>query len=78
MEEEEEMRFARHVINKKLQTDLPMDLNLLVIRSIKMTRQRIFWPFFISFFPTIVLLVYTERIFPSVFTDGFNERIFNR
>jgi hypothetical protein len=32
------MRFARQVINQILQTNLPMNLNLLVIRSVKTTR----------------------------------------
>jgi hypothetical protein len=41
MKEEEEMRFARQVINQILQTNLPMNLNLLVIRSVKTTRHRI-------------------------------------
>jgi 20S proteasome alpha/beta subunit len=41
MKEEEALRVARQVINQILQTNLPMNLNLLVIRSVKTTRHRI-------------------------------------
>jgi hypothetical protein len=31
---------------------------------------------FLTFFFTVILSIYNERIFSSVFTDGYNERLF--
>jgi hypothetical protein len=46
--------------------------------SVKIEWHRISWLVFISFFSTVILSVYTERIFSSVYIDGYYKGIFSR
>jgi hypothetical protein len=46
--------------------------------SVKIIRHRTFWFFFIHFFFTVILFVYTVRIFLSIFTDEYYNGMFSQ
>ena len=56
-----------------LHTNFTVDLILSVKLLVKVTHHRTFLAFFISSFPTAIPLVYTNRMFHSVFTEGYSD-----
>jgi len=56
-----------------LHTNFTVELILSVKLLVKVTHHRTFLAFFISSFSTAIPLVYTNRMFHSVFTEGYSD-----